>query len=851
MTIPKWLLPVISVIAAVAVGVALAIVGTNFASKVVADHPASTEKLPVLGPVATGAVTSSQVKLASAGKLPASKVTGQATVVTPGASLSSTGLQQAVRRIADGHASGDGPNTPASGSGSTPTPTPTPDASPAPSGSSDPQKADDPCAPPSGNPPAGCPDGTLHGAIFADTMPPQPDFTIQPFTSPCATAPINPQPGNYADVPVLITTTVPLDFSIEWSIHTPSDQSPGWSDFLRYSVGSDQTGPWYSALASDTPRADLPPLTVCAILPHIYQSHLDSILIRVYGTTLPPGAEQEYTHDYLFRPDGATVLPDLELQTFESHDYFVAYTENIPGQTLAIRAYDTSRNDEVTCDDIRSSPDDPEISPVGDRLIGSVNPQSTTLNLPLEYSERDALGFIVQPGSETMVCAYWYHGRDVPSFSRATPYHTSTFGVQSPAATLPTLSVHAISTHAQVTDVTASGSTMAGENCGSAQLVANEQPLIGTRTQPDRQICQVPANVLDDETVDPSVRGNLVVSSDVTTTGGQHVLGRYVLNGSSFGCPAPCAFGGGHEFVVQLPADPATGTSLGAMLVVQTWHVVDEQGLGLTDWLPFGQYSYDSPPNIPASLPQLDTDFALLDDPTDAVPNSAAAVVFVQADQDADYTVTITGVPGAGPTCTIGNAALTQTGHVSDADPAIPVVFTHLCFNTLYLATITLTNANGSTRWGWQSGNNLWHLYLARTSGGTVHLQFVEVLMYENEVPTVVFDHVSMHVDGHTGARPTNIYNGGSCGTGYDDPNRTADLPVSGNVVTLHFTYQLHHGQYLGEPEGCDIYSSAGYNPPLVDITTDLNLSDIAANPDGVTVRSDRVAITVALAPAS
>jgi hypothetical protein len=793
MTIPKWLLPVISVVAAVAVGVALSIVGAHFASKQVADHPATTEKLPVLEPVASGPLTKAAVKLASAGKLPVSKVTGQATVVRPGASLGSTGLQQAVRRIADGHASGDGTDTPAGSSTATSSPTATPaPTTGSPSGSGDNPTSDDPCSPASRNPPAGCPDGTLQGAIFADTIPPALDFTIEPFSADCHGGGIDEDTGHQQQ-PVLFRPTVPSHFDVQYRWVNPNDPNTvgNWHFYSSVPTDSDQVNAWNIALANNEPIPNLPPLTACVYLNDMPLT--DNIQIIVDGNS--DISTETIRHEYVFRASGASILPEVEAETFVSHDYFVAYTESIPTQSVAIQAYDITNAPGSTCADVSGLH---VISAQGERLIGPVNPQSTTLNIPLEYTERVANGYVVAAGSVTMVCANWYHGREVPSFDRATPYHSSAIIVRAPDAQLPFLTVGNVGTEGSpATHITASGSTIEGINCGSAEIEANGEPLVGPGHDFERRICSESESAMDSATDDPSLRGEMVVTSDVTVAGGQHVVGQFVIPNPTTVCP-DCWVLPQDQFEVPLPDAPGTHTSMGTMLVVRGWDVHGRSGL--RNWVSEPMNSVASAAPVPANLPQLDTNNALTVDTADAVGSGAALSFNLRADQDADYTVTLTGVPGH-PTCMFGTPSLTFSGHYTIGTRPIPIVFQHLCFRTLYLGSVTLTNDNGSTQWGWQSGNSRWPGFIQITGAGSITFSVLTDVSNDYSNST---EEISFTIDGHTGAPPVQFNSDLTCG---HDARQTDQetVPMAGDSFTMH----LHFRQLQGAPEttahGCAV----------------------------------------------
>lgn len=838
MTVPKWLLPVIAVVAAVAVGVSLAIVGVNFASKQVAARPAGTVTLPVLAPVASGLSAKSAASQAAAGKLPVSKVTGQTTVVSSGASLGSTGLQQAIRRVADGHASGDGADTPASSSSSTSTPEPTSSPS-GPSGDGGSTTANDPCSPTDEKIPVGCPDGTLHGAIFADTIPPDLDFSIAPFAPTCGTVPIeHGVNGSFVDAPVTITTTVPERISVQWRTITDNGlrASSDWQEGTAM-LHQDDIDRWNDAAAAGTDVPGLPPLRACFNVPNLLRTG-EIVDLIVAGRPLDNDSIA-VTHEIQFRPGGAAVLPRIEAETFASHDYFVAYTEAIPGHAVDIRAYRITQNPGATCADVSHLP---ELSAQGERLIGNVNPQSTTLDIPLDYTERVANGYIVPPGAVVLVCAKWYHGHEVPSFDRTAPYHTSSIIERAPDALLPTLTVVAV--NAQGTgamNVTASGSTIEGINCGSAQVQLNSEPLVGTGHGFPRRICAESPSALDSATDDPTLRGEMVVTSDVERRGGQHVTGQFVIPRSSTVC-TDCGVPPSDTYQVPLPNAPGTSNSMGTLTVVRGWDVAGTSGL--RNWISEPQTSIDVLGTNPADLPQLNTDVSLVSDNSDAVAPGPALSFALSADQSSDYSITLTGLPGT-PPCTMGPTDLTQTGHYSIGSRPAHVVFTHLCFHSVYLAQVTLTGRNGSTQWGFQSGNNRWPRYVALTPSG----QILVTLKYTASVPAgQVIDGISISIDGHTGDAPVVFDSGITCVNSVMTETESFPVRVDGGNPTLNMRYQVRSGtQVPGATSGCTI--TPGGDQPAVDDPVDIDLDLLFSHGNGEGISSPVFSMELTVAP--
>ena len=201
MRVPKWLIPVICVIAALVVGVATSIIGAHFASTTTTEVAAKTEIDPVIAPAATG-LTTAQVKALLASKTPlSSPKVGNKRVTLPGALPKASALSREVARIAAGGQPGGAAST--TDSIASPSPTPVPSSSTVGVEAYDPPTtSDDPCATAEGPAPTGCPDG-LHSAIFADTAPPALRSAIAVF-DPCA------EPRPFTPIPRAVASMSPF-----------------------------------------------------------------------------------------------------------------------------------------------------------------------------------------------------------------------------------------------------------------------------------------------------------------------------------------------------------------------------------------------------------------------------------------------------------------------------------------------------------------------------------------------------------------------------------------------------------------------------------------------------------------
>ncbi|MES1169594.1 MAG: hypothetical protein ABUL47_02780, partial [Leifsonia sp.] len=247
MTIPKWLIPVISIVAALALGVAATLIGMRFASVDVHSSASKTVTAPLYAPVADGQSDSAQIGTRT-GTLPG----------TDGSPISGSRRQliKDVLRSPDPagtirtETTGDGSS--GSGDGSAPA-----TGSPAASGASD-----DDCSPTSGEPPAGCPDG-IHGAIFASHMIPPlwMNAAVRPATSGPSSSPRCASDTTPGHVPIGVASSLPADFTVTyWPTGDTADR-----DAVHFSTDATQVAA-FNAYYSGSSTGPSPVEYSCTVL---------------------------------------------------------------------------------------------------------------------------------------------------------------------------------------------------------------------------------------------------------------------------------------------------------------------------------------------------------------------------------------------------------------------------------------------------------------------------------------------------------------------------------------------------------------------------------------------------------
>lgn len=839
MTIPKWLLPTLSIVAALAVGVALFLVGNRFAAPETIYKAVGTKVVPVLEPAASGVTPDQAKSLRDSGKLGLSPVSGLSTVSTVAHSPSSAGIQEEVQQVAS---EGGSPN------GSTPAPTPTPIGTtyhliPAPTPTTPP--AADPCAPVDTKIPIGCPPG-LHSHIYADTAPHYFDLTLTPYASECGTTPTRNARNTATNVPVLIETSAPATMRINYTAYNPNPDEPGQipiesQNLVLPTLSTDptQAAAWQSAFAATSP---LPRLHSCITLSDRWTSgsiELDVLATSAFGQTTERFAWMDSA--------GVPVPQGVRVQTFGTSD-LVAYVDYPANQRAQILAYDLPVGTTGSCTSVTGLHSHLSVYSTG----GPNNPIAS--NEPSDYVKRESIGFQVNPGTSTLICAKWFHGTGSASYDRTAPIRQSSVIVESPDLQVPEIVLEGFTgegPHAAVIDdnrvanILFSIATVEGVPCTDGPQFAFSQgrPTFGTRDNPQLTLCDFPigtnarydaasggfANVL--------TSGDLVVTSTVEPIGGLGTTqtSDYRLHLSGTVCA--CA-GRQDEYRVPLPGINAhyqPVPSIGNAIIAARWHRVGTSGVD--QWTTIPQLEVLPAPAI-GGPPQFNTDNRMTIDHTLTTSTSATAGLDLQADEDADYRVTLTSLDGSAP-CLVSGGTGVATGHFTGST-AEHVTIPKLCFGSLYLATVSLTNSRGNTMWGARAGTHPWVGSLFATPSLAAHVHY----SYTVTPPAgKVLTDLDLHVDG-ADIDPVNVLTN-SCvntpvtSTGFDSMQLT-----SHPVIHVHYRVRT-------KATGTACSAATTDTTMAVDRDVPIDLAAVEANPTGYRVTVGPVVLTITISPAT
>ncbi|MBN9605827.1 MAG: hypothetical protein J0G30_04380 [Actinomycetales bacterium] len=686
MTIPKWLLPVLGLVVAGAVGVAAAVLGFGFATPRTNEVPVATgtEESPVYAPSAVGD-DADPAELASLplGSLGGSPETGSGTVATelpgdPGVTPLGAATEEAAAGTDAGaglSVIGDDSADPADGAGGA-------------AGGDGAGPAEDPCIG------AGdCPEGTVEGRIYALVAPPAFEMRAVPFV-----AGVWCPAGAAGTVTVGVMTTRPatVDAGV---VRSDGTGAPG-----RYHVETpaDQTAAWDAALAAADEGTRVPFLVQCFDV-EILDPDAD-----LFATVTARDREGDVlTRNFEFRGSGPTHHPTLTI-TPVGDGAAVVSGEHRDDEQLAVRAWvipgDAAA--EPSCFSSRLE-DYPELD-WQYRSFGDVSEEEASrLRLDTGTSRRTAFGFAVPEGSDILFCGAWFNGEGHPSWERADATYTDGGLLQTTDYVLPQVSLARVDLAPGV-DAAAlrvTGATAEGMRCGGLDLDPTDPTAL------PRDVCTLGGASTDFDAaawsfLDVGFSGDVVIRSALTLDGASEpstAIG--TLDLGRFSCPGGCRTNPTMRFTLPLPRT-ADGHEAGTMTLVVGW----EQGASNGRSRPVVTSVDDSVEiaagDLPAWAPQMDTDQRIVFDGVDSGSLSGTATLLLVTDRPVDYTVSLEGVRG--DTCRVGDAPLATSGH-SDAGSA-DVRVTGLCFGAYYFATVHLVDADGreSTFSATASGRSRW-----------------------------------------------------------------------------------------------------------------------------------------------
>ncbi|MCU1440979.1 MAG: hypothetical protein JWP85_1976 [Rhodoglobus sp.] len=687
MTVPRWLIPVLSVITAVALAVAAAFIASSLTTDPAeSDVPAAqaqTEMVPVLEPVPVGG---DGLPLPDSDGDPetidSSPSNGATEIVSPGTGDESDLGARTEARIDALDASeglddlGARDVLDSAGEGS-------------------PSAPSDPCAPEDGASVEGCPDG-LHGALFALTEPEA--LRVFPRADPpvalagsgglvaCPAA-----EGADGQLSFGVASTTPSVVTLRfWPADDPSAEQS-----VTIMGDPAEEAAWDAEIAR---YGGYPPgyglFQHCGVLTGLrpntsYES--SALAIDIFDRIASASLE--------FDSRGAAVRPPMTIVPLGPSLVYVSVPTTGTGPVPWLRGWVVPHGEPADCSAFDSHA---EVRRVLDENLVDVDAAwSAARNYEPSYNRRVTNVFSVPEGSTVVFCARWYDAT-APSWSRDLPRDQVSAVVHSPDAWSPAVTVTGLSL-AKPVDARAvrlSASTQLGVECGPRALLPETAAGPGAPLTLDALICAPGRS--DSATAAPlGSGGNIVVTSRVgaVTRSTLLPLSRYGCLGD---CPAPPML----TFQVLLPTvtigtglcgssfgesctPPTSEVALGTATVTVTW----EQGSdsGQREW-EVGESSYVVPDAPVSDHPQLDT-FQYVSAALSADGFEGSASIPIRTDRHATYRVLIEGdcFTGAVPEPVDGETFALASG-AQGADVSVA----GLCPGEQYRVAVELTDDAGN-----------------------------------------------------------------------------------------------------------------------------------------------------------
>lgn len=674
MTIPRWLLPVFAIITAIAVGVA----ATLIALQLRPGQPPTTQTVPVLEPVAIG--DADPITDDDPETFDVSGASGEMQIVTPGTLAEGELSPETLARI-EALDSSDGLDDETARDLLVAT------------GESEDDSVGDPCSPPDGSTPDGCPDG-LHSAIFALTEPeplrlfPRADPPTElAGSSGLVACPAAPD-GSLA---FGVSTTTPAQVTVRyWPVGDPSAELSVSIDNLPEEVAA-----WDAVIAEEGGfREGYGLFQHCANLPDLrgstaYEASIlaADIFDRVEAVT------------YRFDSRGAPTRPPMVVQPLGPALLYVSVPVLTAGPLPWLRAWVVDPGDPADCS---TWDGESELSRIAPESVLEVSAgYLAEHNYVAAFTRRTTSVFTVPEGSVVVVCARWYD-REAPSWRTDVPTEQLSAVVTSPDTLQPVVRVTGLSLArpVDVGSIRISASTPFGVGCPTRLSLPYFDAETGAVLPVDELLCAPgsSANPWESGSV-----GNIVVTSEIASREREVTTSR-VLPLSRYNCTGVCALPPTLTYELLLPTvivgsglcgssfgectPPTRDVALGTVTLTVTW----EQGAttGASEWT-VGESSLVVPEDDMPDYPQLNV-FRAVTAELDPIGISGAVRVPIEVDRQASYRVSIEGdcFIGGPPPVAVGEAVRAGTGFEATARVG------SLCAGERYSVTVELTDADGN-----------------------------------------------------------------------------------------------------------------------------------------------------------
>jgi hypothetical protein len=656
----KYLRPAIGSVSAVAVAVAAALIGIQFAAPEVITSPATTIEVPVIAPISVGDED------AAAGAI--SEVIGTDTVTAPGTARAT--LPDDVLDALDTITEADDPALAVT------------EYNEEEAATSD----GDPCAPAVGDPPADCPEG-MHSVILAldgvrdlyiagMAFPPTQEeyqatssYTLHPWC-PAVTLP-------ETRVQFGIFSTIPADFTVTY---WPSGL-PEYAHTATVRTSDADRAAYTAAQEAGVDIYDLPLQRSCVVLSELALDTAYTVSLSAVDMFGRPA-----TQDSFFNSGGPLGVPWPQISHFGDNVILARALHNADERVATQGILATDEDPSPSCD----------AAPTAGAVISTSETEVTPeylldAGILPEYSHRSNTNFLVPEGSTFVVCFRYYRAADgLPSWETDTPERVSRTVVQAPDFVRPRVTV----TSTDVPDGTRlklGSTTRQGVPCGEEY----DSTIPGPSSSIPFVLCE-PARVSQnlitaDDIVNFDYTGDIIINSRITWPGQDSFVGLNELHLGVQGCHITCPTPETQLFAVLL-GPPFSRESPVAQIRV-TW----EQGRsnGASSWSN-SLIETVTPDYVAPELPDFDRNADTDNFQINWEAKNVSFTYELGVDRPVDYTVSLTSEsPDFEAACTDSpSPVLTQTGHT---DRTATLRFSGLCLGSAYLLDVTLTDAAGHT----------------------------------------------------------------------------------------------------------------------------------------------------------
>lgn len=683
MTVPKWLIPLLAVVAALAVGVAGWLVGIRVAPGEAPVAAPQIETLPVAGPVDPDAPQTDD-------GIVVSPAIGSADVVVPPATEDVPQIDPMLAEIIREMADSDDP-----GAGMVEVY----DASSEP-GASGADGSGDICAPPEGEAPEDCPSG-VYGTVLALTAPEEPFYADAQYA-----------PGRYSEVPpphrvhcepvatdatqahIGIGTNAPAQLTVRYypegdrtaeravTAETPEAVAAAWYGGLD--ANDEFSGIWarpQHCLVLDGLEPGVAYRLEVSAVDELGRTATDTLrFVAGGGSDVPP----------------VRVIPIIDTVLFVS----APHTDE---ETVEIRVASTVGEDGASACRSSSRLLDPYVDVDEYRVSNGYN---AAHGFDPAYVARTAGSFVVPEGSRVAVCIRWF-AEDAPSWEGDGPLREYTQMLLSPDLLLPRIELAGVGL-LKVMDtesVSIRIDDREGRRCGSSAVGPADGP---TR---DWDVAGTPLRCEPSSAWAWRDGGDYVARAEVSYRG-ETTTGGMIMRLSRDACRGVCEIPEPTEYRMALPTiaapaglcgssfgdcDPPTSdTSAGVAVFRVSW--VQGNTNGAAEWVEGAPTLSERASPLPPERPQVDTAHAI-----EVVETGGGLIASLRlrTDRPVSYTAYLDG-------CELDGTRTTLSGAIDDP-LEVTLDFGPVCHAESYRATVELVDDAGVTAtWGPREPDGFW-----------------------------------------------------------------------------------------------------------------------------------------------